>query len=158
MNSRLNAPADNFVTALRDKLCKEAVALKHTEDHGYLKSLLRELNVPVSSQVLVFSKTSLQRLRIGPKTPRAIYFNDDVTVGFCRHGDVLEVAAADQNLGTVFYTLDQNPAKGGAFTRHTETCLLCHGRGEGSRLPATLGGALGEGPIEGLLAPLGGRP
>ena len=65
----------------------------------------------VSSQVLVFSKTSLQRDRIAPKTPRAIYFNDDVYVGFCLRGDVMEVSAADPKLGTVFYTLDQEPAE-----------------------------------------------
>jgi hypothetical protein len=88
--------------------------------------LLKELNVPVSSQVLVFSKTSLQRERICPKTPRAIYFNDDVYVGFCLHGDVMELSAVDPQLGTVFYTLDQTQPEKPTFTRHTDTCLICH--------------------------------
>ena len=49
-----------------------------------LPAVLRALNVPASSQGLVFSRTSLQVDRIAPWTPRALYFNDDVTVGFVR--------------------------------------------------------------------------
>ena len=76
--------------------------------------------------VLVFSKTSLQRERITPKTPRAIYFNDDLYVGFCLRGDVMEVSASDPNLGTAFYTLDQEPAERPRFVRQTDNCLSCH--------------------------------
>lgn len=49
-------------------------------DFGYLPALLKALHIPVSSQVLVFSKTSLQTDRIRPDTPRAVYFGDDVYV------------------------------------------------------------------------------
>jgi hypothetical protein len=85
--------------------------LEFDEDHGYLRSLLQSLNVPESSQTLVFSKTWLQRQRIGPKTPRELYSNDDVYIGFCLRSDVPEVSAADPHLGTVFYTLDQHPSR-----------------------------------------------
>jgi len=129
------APMNDIVTALREKIRNGKAELKHDDEHGYLKSLLKELDVPLSSQVLVFSRTSLQRSRISPKTPRAIYFNDDVTVGFCQRGDVLEIVASDPNLGAVFYTLDQNPAKEAAFTRQTETCLLCHGSSSNQGFP-----------------------
>lgn len=132
------APTNDVITSLNEKIRKGNAELKHTDDHGYLKSLLKELDVPLSSQVLVFSRTSLQRSRIGPKTPRAIYFNDDVTVGFCQRGDVLEVVASDPNLGAVFYTLDQNPAKEVAFTRQTESCLLCHGSSSNQGFPGHL--------------------
>ncbi len=132
------APTSDVVTALREKIGKGAVALKRDDDHGYLKSLLKELDIPISSQVLVFSRTSLQRSRISPKTPRALYFNDDVTVGFCQRGDVLEISATDPNLGTVFYTVDQNPAKRGEFTRQTESCLLCHGSSSNQGFPGHL--------------------
>src|SRR4051812_44753311 len=91
---------DDAVTALSARLRAGKATLKHDESHGYLASVLKQLDVPQSSQVLVFSRTSLQRSRISPKTPRAIYFNDEVMVGFCLHGDVLEVAAADPKLGT----------------------------------------------------------
>src|SRR5262245_51435197 len=101
------AAADNPVSRLQKDIAAGKVSLKSGE-HGYLESLLAALDVSKSSQVLVFSKTSFQRHRIGPKTPRALYFADEVSVGYCQRGDVLEVAAADPNLGTVFYTLDQD--------------------------------------------------
>lgn len=41
-----------------------------------VQSLLRELHIPVESQLLVFSKTSFQRQRIRPDHPRALYFSD----------------------------------------------------------------------------------
>src|SRR5262245_2456631 len=121
------APADNAVTRLQTRIATGRAKLAFTDDHGYLRSVLAELNVPESSQVLVFSKTSLQRDRITPRTPRAIYFNDDVYVGFCLHGEVMEVSAVDPKLGTVFYTLDQQPARRPQFVRQTDNCLLCHG-------------------------------
>ena len=107
------APPHNAVARLQQRIESGEVKLDFDDEHGYLESLLRALNVPESSQVLVFSKTSLQRHRIGPKTPRAVYFNDDIAVGFCLRGDVLELSAADPRLGTAFYTLDQRPAVGG---------------------------------------------
>lgn len=121
------APADNAVARLQARVAAGKAKLAFDDDHGYLKGVLKELNVPESSQVLVFSKTSLQRERIGPKTPRAIYFTDDMYVGFCFRGEVMELSAVDPNLGTVFYTLDQEPAEKPRFTRHTETCMTCHG-------------------------------
>jgi hypothetical protein len=114
------AKTDNAITKLERQLKAGTAELDWDDKRGYLSSLLKALDVPVSSQVLVFTKTSVQRSRIGPRTPRAIYFNDDVTVGFCQEGEVLEVAAADPNLGTFFYTLNQRPRNGGAFTRQTD--------------------------------------
>ena len=105
------APADNVVSRLQKRIDAGQVKLDYEDKHGYLRALLRELQVPESSQMLVFSKTSLQRHRITPKTPRALYFSDDVYVGYCRRGDMLEVSAADPKLGGVFYTLSQEPAE-----------------------------------------------
>jgi hypothetical protein len=120
------APADNRLSRLESKIASGELKLTHEGDPGHLRSLLKALDVPESSQVLVFSKTSLQRNRIGPATPRAIYFNDDVFIGYCQRGDVLEIAAADPNLGTVFYTVGQKPGSP-VVRRHTDNCLLCHG-------------------------------
>jgi hypothetical protein len=117
---------DNVVSRLQERLAKGDARLERDAKTGYLRSVLRELQVPISSQVLVFSKTSLQRHRIGPETPRALYFNDDVYIGYCRHGDVMEVSAADPKLGTVFYTVDQRDDQA-KFVRRGESCLLCHG-------------------------------
>lgn len=132
------ADADNVVTNLHAALKAKTAILRPDDEYGYLKAVLKAFDVPESSQVLVFSKTSLQRSRIGPKTPRAIYFTDEVTVGYCRGGEVIEVAAADPNLGTVFYTLDQDPAKPPVFTRQTESCLICHGSSRNQGFPGHL--------------------
>src|SRR5262245_6736575 len=42
---------------------------------GYLRPLLDALQVPVDSQIAVFSKTSLQSGIIDPSNPRTIFFN-----------------------------------------------------------------------------------
>jgi len=87
--------------------------------------VLRALDVPVSSQVLVFSKTSLQRDLISPRTPRAIYFNDSVYVGWVPGGDI-EVASIDPTLGAVFYLLPRRQRERPQFHRQTHACLQCH--------------------------------
>jgi hypothetical protein len=117
---------DNCVSKLRSRLNSGDSRLEYHEHLGYLPSLLKSLDVPVESQLLVFSKTSLQRHRISPRKPRAIYFNDDVYVGYCQSGDVLEISAVDPQLGAVFYTLDQKQNNAPQLLRQTENCLLCH--------------------------------
>jgi hypothetical protein len=102
---------------------------------GYLKPLLQELDVPESSQTLVFSKTSLQRQRISPRTPRALYFNDDVYVGYCQDGEVLEIAAVDPNLGGTFYVIDQTDDQRPRIVRETDNCLICHGSSQTKNVP-----------------------
>jgi hypothetical protein len=85
-----------------------------------LPGLLRALDINADSQALVFSKTSFQASKIGPRNPRAIYFNDEAAVGWVRGGEGIEVAAFDRHQGTVFYTFSE-----GRFTRREE-CLHCH--------------------------------
>lgn len=92
---------------------------------GYLPSLLKQLDVPVDSQVLVFSKTSIQAAHISPRTPRAIYFNDDVAVGYVQNGEALELSALDPKLGVNFYTLDTEKSDRLSFSRRQD-CLRCH--------------------------------
>ena len=122
----LSAPATDPVARLQAKMDKGEVALKHERDRGYLRSILEALDISPKSQALVFSKTSFQHTRISPGTPRALYFNDDVYVGWVQHGDVLEVASVDPDLGSVYYLLDQAPADRPEFGRETHACLQCH--------------------------------
>jgi hypothetical protein len=128
---------DNTVSRLFDEVAAGKRQLVYDAEGGcgYLRSLLTELDVPVSSQMLVFSKTSMQRHRIAPRTPRALYFNDDVYVGFCQDGDVLEISAVDPQLGTVYYTLDQEAAERPAVRRQTDNCLICHGSSQTKEIP-----------------------
>ncbi len=126
---------ENRVSRLIERIKSEETKLTHDEQFGFLRSLLAELEVPVESQMLVFSKTSLQRHRIAPKTPRALYFNDDVYVGFCQDGDVLEISADDPQLGTVFYTLEQDELLTPNIRRQTDNCLICHGSSQTKEIP-----------------------
>jgi hypothetical protein len=128
----------NAVAALQERLAKGTARLEYEKEHGYLRSVLRALDVPESSQVLVFSKTSMQRERISPRTPRAIYFNDEVLVGFCNRGRVMEISAADEVIGTAFYTIDQAPLQKPVIERQTESCLLCHGSSANQGFPGHL--------------------
>ena len=122
----------NAITQLQKRIDSGEARLSFTDDHGYLPAVLKSLKIPISSQMLVFSKTSLQRDRISPRTPRALYFNDAVHIGFCRLGEVMEVSVADPKLGTVFYTLPQEPREKPQFKRQTDNCLICHtSRGQG---------------------------
>jgi hypothetical protein len=120
------ADAHNAVERLQERLEQGQARLTYEEGTGYLRSLLRELKVPLSSQMLVFSKTSLQRQRINPRTPRALYFCDDAYVGFCQKGDLIEVTAVDPQLGSVFYSLSQKKTEKPRFRRQTDNCLICH--------------------------------
>lgn len=114
------------VTALGERLAKGETTLPAVGRSGRLVALLRELGVPVQSQTLVFSRTSLQRHRISPHNPRAVYFGPDVYVGWVPGAASLELAAGDPVLGVVFYTLDQGPEGPGKITRD-DSCLSCHG-------------------------------
>ena len=116
-----SAPPDNMVSALQEAIESGDVTLENHKQFGWLPALLRELDVPVSSQTLVFSKTSLQRQRISPRRPRALYFNDDVYVGWVQEG-ALELTAVDPTGGPFFYTLPQLDEGRPKFERHTSSC------------------------------------
>ncbi len=123
VHNYLTASVHDPVALLQAKLQAGKVALGHDDRQGYLRSVLEQLNVPISSQVLVFSKTSFQRTRIAPESPRAIYFNDDVYVGFVQGAEVLEFSAVDPELGATFYLLEQVKTPSPAFLRQTHDCL-----------------------------------
>jgi hypothetical protein len=129
-----NAGKNDAVARLQQRLERGEVKLEYSETDGYLSSVLKLLNVPVSSQGLVFSKTSFQLFRISPKNPRAIYFNDDVYVGFVRGGDFVELSTADPTLGGVFYMLEQTKTDKPRFVRNNE-CLQCHASGTTRNVP-----------------------
>jgi hypothetical protein len=129
-----SGPIDDPVARLEKKLAAGEVNMQFEEHTGYLRSVLTALDIPVESQVLVFSKTSFQAPRIAPRTPRALYFNDRVSIGYVRTGDVLEVASVDPKQGVIFYTLDQDSSVKPHFERR-DTCLQCHASGSTLGVP-----------------------
>ncbi len=112
--------------------------LRYEDQHGYLPALLEKLDVSPSSQMLVFSKTSFQLRRISPHRPRAIYFNDELYLGWVQNGDVVEIMSVDPYLGTVFYTLEQQYVERPRFVRDRGQCLTCHASSRTHGVPAPL--------------------
>ena len=129
---------NNRVSQLQARLESGEHSLEFQKKLGYLPAVLQALNVPIESQMLVYSQTSLQRQRISPRRPRAVYFSDDVYVGFCQSGNVLEIAAIDPRLGAVFYTIDQEQTERPKFVRQTESCLVCHSSSRTDGVPGLL--------------------
>ena len=118
----------------QSSLTRGRASFEFDEQTGYLRSLLAALDIPQSSQMLVFSKTSFQRQRIAP-VRRALYFNDNVYVGYCANGDLMEISAADPKLGAVFYTLDQERVDKPRIVRQTDNCLVCHANSQTRNVP-----------------------
>lgn len=102
---------------------------QHDGGRGYLDSLLTALDIPISSQTLVFSKTSAQFRLINTQNPRALYFNDDIYVGWVPGGPFLEISAATAEGEAVFYTLPQDSNRPAAFRADNGSCLQCHESG-----------------------------
>jgi hypothetical protein len=120
------ASPDNCVTRLQLRIDSGDTVLKHDDDLGYLPAVLEALRVPVSSQALVFSKTSLQVTKISPRRPRAIYFGDDAYIGWVQKSDFMEISAVDPKLVAVFYTLKHSQTEKPRFSCNTGSCLACH--------------------------------
>jgi hypothetical protein len=113
------------VADLDRQLQQGSVHLTFDGASGYLQSVLDALKIPIESQALVFSATSVQAKEITPRNPRAIYFNDTVAVGWVRGAEVLELAGHDRHQGVVFYSLEQKPVDK-PRVRRDNGCLLCH--------------------------------
>ena len=131
------AQPDDAIARLQKLIENKQAALRFSEEHGYLDSVIARLKIPKSSQVLVFSKTSFQRDLISPGTPRALYFNDDVYIGFIPGSPLLEISTADPKLGGVFYTLDQKIEARPKFVRQDQ-CLDCHASARSMGVPGHL--------------------
>lgn len=140
-----NEPINYHTTLTTDRIASLIAAIEKGETkltwdqtHGWLPSLLKELQVPRSSQTLVFSKTSLQLSRISTHRPRALYYNDDTYVGWVQRGDVVELAAVDPLQGTIFYTLKQTDHQPPDIRRDKGNCLVCHASTRTKGVPGLL--------------------
>ena len=129
----MNHPAIKYSTSdsttvvdeLNRKLADESAKLLFDEKTGYLKSVLELLKIPVESQVLVYTQTSQQAQHITMTNPRAIYFNDEASVGYIPGAGLLEIVAQDPALGSIFYVIHQDAGAARRFGREQQ-CLRCH--------------------------------
>lgn len=131
-------PGKDPVALLDKQLASGEVTLTRDPRHGYLPALLEQLGIPPSSQLLVFSQTSMQRRFISPETPRAVYYNDDVYVARVVGSDLLEISAVDPQQGAIFYTLDQSTEQQPRAVRDDNRCLICHTSSKAEDVPGHL--------------------
>src|SRR5688572_8640746 len=108
--------------------------LDRSSEKAFLNSFLKILNVPASSQLLVFSTTSLQLRFISPSNPRAIYFNEDIYVGYIPGGRI-EVVALDPELGAIFYIFDIPGGQAPIRYERSNRCMNCHATDDTGYVP-----------------------
>jgi hypothetical protein len=150
LNDYIKGRADDPIARLQQKVDSGDVSLPFDKKWGYLPAVLRAMKIPESSQTLVFSKTSFQIDHISVRAPRALYFNDDVYVGWVQGGPVLELASVDPTLGTIFYALPQKAGDKPQFERLNEGCLVCHDSSSTGGVPGLL--------MRSLLVDVSGNP
>jgi hypothetical protein len=126
----------DVVTGVQRDLTSGSALLAFDGPSGYLRALLGRLNVPVESQVLVFSKTGIQHPFTTPENPRALYFNDRVIVGYIPGAPLIEMASHDPRQGVIFTTLKQDAVKP-EFAR-PDRCLGCHVSANSLSVPGIL--------------------
>ena len=132
------------------ELAEGRLPLDRSSERAFLKSLLRALDIPESSQLLVFSNTSLQLSLINPDNPRALYFSDDLYLGYVPGGKI-EVATIDAELGAVFYIFDIPRSDSRVVVERARRCMNCHANEDTLKVPGLSVKSVAPGPGGGSL-------
>ncbi len=144
-------PRDPFSKFVK-KIEKGDIKLNFNSEKEYLLSLFEELNISPFSQLLVYSTTSLQLSRISPSNPRAIYFNDDIYLGYVPGGQV-ELIGIDPELGAIPYIFNlpiKDDLKHPSIYR-SKRCMKCHASEETKGVPGLLLSSVIPGPGGGTI-------
>jgi hypothetical protein len=142
-------PQDRF-SKLMGSFESGRIELDRSSEKAFLVSLLKALDVPVSSQMLVFSTTSLQLSLISPSNPRAIYFNEEIYVGYVPGGRI-EVLSLDPELGAIFYIFDIPRADRPLSFDRSNRCMNCHANEDTGHVPGLVIKSVLAGPGGGSL-------
>ena len=132
-NYHAAALKDHF-TKLKADIESRRIPLDHSSEKAFVLSLLKALDIPATSQMLVFSTTSLQLRFITPSNPRAIYFNDDLYLGYIPGGKI-EIVSMDPELGAIFYLFDIPRDSRPIAIERSERCVNCHTREDTGFVP-----------------------
>lgn len=130
--------AKDPVTLLMKRVQQGEVQIKEPNGKPLVERLLRELGLDRDTQVLVFSRTSLQRREVSYSNPRALYFNESVYLGWMPDGRI-EIASFDPELGPIFYFQRELDDKSSPLLERTRSCLGCHAGDATNFLPGSLG-------------------
>lgn len=145
-----NRPLKDPFTLLKDDLEQGKLNLDESSEKAYLESLLKALRIPVSTQMVVYSTTSLQLSLISPRTPRSIYFNEDLYLGYVQGGRI-EIVSIDPEIGGIFYIFDipRNGAR--PVAERSERCMKCHADEDTHEVPGVVIKSVIPGPTGGSL-------
>lgn len=132
-----NRPLDDGFTRLKAKLEAGEFDLDYRSEKAFLVSLLKALNVPASSQSMVYSTTSLQLRLINIRNPRALYFNEDLYIGFIPGGRI-EVVALNPELGGIYYIFDIPRGQQKVRVERSKRCMNCHANEDTGYVPGLL--------------------
>ncbi|MFT7489018.1 MAG: hypothetical protein ACI9OU_001418, partial [Candidatus Promineifilaceae bacterium] len=130
-DSEARDPLPALIASINDK----SITVDRSSDKAFVRDLLRLFEIPVESQVLVFSKTSFQNRLISPEHPRALFYSKDVYLGWVPGGSV-EIITNDPELGPVFYVL--NIHDNVLTPKREASCLDCHGSSRTHDVPGML--------------------
>ena len=148
-NYRQRAPQDRF-TRLKDDFESGRIVLDRTSERAFVLSVLQALDIPSSSQMLVFSTTSLQLSLISPANPRALYFNEDIYLGYVPGGRI-EIVSLDPELGGIFYIFDIPKDMRPLRIERSERCMNCHAGEDTGYVPGLVVKSVVPGPTGGSL-------
>jgi hypothetical protein len=133
-----SSPLHDPCTKLDDDFRAGRISIDPSDSKAMMRQILAALGVPEASQVLVFSKTSLQKDLISPSTPRAMFFSDDCYVGWVP-GGMAEVSGIDPHLGPIFYFLNPDrPDRATPRLDRPENCMNCHGGSMTNNVPGVM--------------------
>lgn len=154
----LTSPAHDYWTReLKDPFTRfkadfEAgkIELDFSSEKAFVISLLKVLDIPATSQMLLFSTTSLQLRFISPRNPRSLFFNEDVYLGYIPGGRI-EIISLDPEVGGIFYIFDipQNGAR--PVVERSERCMNCHADDDTRQVPGIAIKSVIPGPTGGSL-------
>jgi len=130
--------AKDPVTLLMKRVQRGEILIKDPNGKPLVERLLRELGLNKDTQVLVFSRTSLQRREVSYSNPRALYFNESVYLGWMPNGRI-EIASFDPELGPIFYFQRELDDTSSPLLERSRSCLGCHAGDATNFLPGSLG-------------------
>ena len=142
----LQRAVDDPVHRLAASINRGEIRLRPQQDaEAYVPELLQRLEINTNSQMLVFSKTSLQAAHISPDRPRALYFNDTAVVAYVPGATAVELVATDPRQGPIFYAVTVDAGGTPSFAR-SGTCLHCHQGPNTEGVPGIYVGSVVPGP------------
>jgi hypothetical protein len=143
------ALTDRF-TRLKTEIEAGRLSIEANDEKTFLLGLLRALDIPATSQMLVFSTTSLQLRLISPANPRALFFNEDVYVGYIPGGRI-EVVSLDPALGGIYYIFDIPRGNEPLRAERSARCMNCHADEDTGYVPGLVVKSVMPGPHGGSL-------